>query len=87
MKEGIKDDKNRYRASIMKHDYCFIRRLKCFVRASQFVLVVHRLLLQLYTAHAHPYLTCDGTCAILPAVVILQAIVFVVFVERSGPYH
>lgn len=85
--EGIKNDKNRCRVPIMKHNYSFIRRFKCFVRASQFVLVVHCLLLQLYAAHAHPYLTCYVTCAILPAVVILQAIVFVVFVERSGPYH
>lgn len=42
---------------------------------------------QWYTAHAHPHLTCYGTCAILPLVIILQAIVFAVFVERSGPFH
>lgn len=82
--EGIKDDANRRRVAIMKHNYSFIRRFKCFVRASQFVLVVHRLLLQLHTAHAHPYLTCDVTCAILPSVITLQAIVFVVSVEEVG---
>lgn len=70
----------------MKHNYSLIRRFECFVKASQFVLVVHRLLLQLYTAHAHPHLTCGVTCTNLPSVIILHAIVLVVFVERSGPY-
>lgn len=84
--EGIKDDANRCRVAIMKHNCSFIRRFKCFVSASQFVPVVRRLLLQLYSAHAHPHLTCYVTCAILPSVIVLQAIVFVVFVE-SGPYH
>lgn len=62
MSEGIKDDANRCRLAIMKHNYSFIRRCNCFVRASQFVLVVHRLLLPLHNAHAHPYLTCYVIC-------------------------
>lgn len=66
MSKGIKDDANRCRLAIMKHNYSFIRRCNCFVRASQFVLVVRRLLLPLYNAHAHPYLTCYVICGTLP---------------------
>lgn len=62
MSKGIKDDANRCRLAIMKHNYSFIRRCNCFVRASQFVLVVRRLLLPLYNTHAHPYLTCYVIC-------------------------
>lgn len=68
----------------MKHNYSLIRRCNCFVGASQFVLVVHRLLLPLSTAHAHPYLTCCVTCAILPSLIILPAIVSVVSVDEVG---
>lgn len=57
MSKRIKDDANRCRLATIKHNYGFIRRCNCFVRASQFVLVVHRLLLPLYNAHSHPYLT------------------------------
>lgn len=86
MSKGIKDDANRCRLAIMKRNYSFIRRCNCFVRASQFVLVVHRLLLPLYNTHAHPYLTCYVICDTLPSVIILQAwrVVFIVFMERSG---
>lgn len=62
MSKGIKDDANRCRLAIMKHNYSFIRRSNCFVKASQFVLVVRRLLLPLYNTHAHPYLTCCVIC-------------------------
>lgn len=66
MCKGIKDDANRCRIAIMKHNYSFIRRCNCFVKASQFALVVHRLLLPLYDAHAHPYLTRYAICGIPP---------------------
>lgn len=82
MSKGIKDDANRCRLAIMKHNYSFIRRCNCFVRASQFVLVVRRLLLPLYNAHAHPYLTCYVICDTPPpSVIILQVlrVVFIVF--------
>lgn len=81
----IKDDANRCRLAIMKHNYSFIRRCNCFVRASQFVLVVGRLLLPLYTMHAHPYLTF---CVMLhpPSVIVLQAwrVDVIVVLERRG---
>lgn len=69
MSKGMKDDANRCRLAIMKHNYSFIRRCNCFVRASQCVLVVRRLILPLYNAHAHPYLTryviCDTPILLL----------------------
>lgn len=86
MSKGIKDDANRCRLAIMKHNYSFIRRCNCFVRASQFVLVVHRLLLPLYNAHAHPYLTCYVICDIPFSYysASIESLVFIVFMERSG---
>jgi len=83
MSEGRKDDANRCRLAIMKHNYSFIRRCNCFVRATQFVLVVRRLLLPLYNAHAHPYLTRCVICDTTPSVIIPRAwrVVFIVFME------
>lgn len=86
MSEGIKDDANRCRLAIMKHNYSFIRRCNCFVRASQFVLVVRRLLLPSYNADAHAYLTRFVICDTAPSVIIPPAlrVVFIVFMEGCG---